>query len=82
MTSEEFNEKYKDYLEEGHYGLEISNPDFIKWLDHKFQIFIEQPGFKYSQIKSKFGMGRFYCEGISQLEVEQVEKVITTLSQR
>lgn len=24
MTVEEFDEKYKDYLEEGHYGLDIS----------------------------------------------------------
>jgi hypothetical protein len=22
MTAEQFNEKYKDYLEEGHYGLD------------------------------------------------------------
>ena len=60
MTVSEFNEKYKEYLEEGHYGLDISTPSIIKYLDEMFQDLIKIPGFKYSQIKEKFNTSRFY----------------------
>lgn len=77
MTIEQFNEKYKDFLEEGHYGLAVGEEKFMDYLDKKFQEFIKIPGFKYSQIKVKFGMGRFYCEGLSPEEVNEVENKIT-----
>ena len=77
MTAKEFNEKYKDYLEEGHYGAEgFDVPEFLDWLDIKFQEFIKYPDFKYSQIKSKFSFGRFYCEGVPQKEIQEVESKI------
>lgn len=79
MTVNQFNEKYKDYLEEGHYGLAINDAEFIDWLDNKFQGFIQRPGFTYSQIKAKFGMGRFYCEGLTRDEEYEVEDRITKL---
>ena len=79
MTSEQFNEKYKDYLEEGHYGLGIDIPELTEWLDDKFQEFIKQPGFSYSQIKAKFGMGRFYCEGLDGSQIYEVEDKISNL---
>lgn len=79
MTVDEFNKKYKDFLEEKHYGLAISDSEFIDWLDNKFQEFIKVPNFSYAQIKSKFGMGRFYCEGLTQSEVLEVEKKISEL---
>jgi hypothetical protein len=60
MKIKEFNEKYKDYLEEGHYGLDINDPCIINYLDEIFQGLIKIPGFKYSQIKEKFHTGRFY----------------------
>jgi len=60
MTQEEFNKKYKDYLEEGHYGLDISYPSVVNYLDEIFQELIKIPGFKYSQIKLKFNYSRFY----------------------
>ena len=60
MTVNEFNEKYKDYLEEGHYGLDLNTPSIIKYLDEMFQGLIKIPGFKYSQIKEKFGTSRCY----------------------
>ena len=82
MTSEEFNQKYKDFLEEDHYGLAIDNDDFINWLDDKFQKFIKKPNFNYSQIKAKFGMGRFYCEGLTSEEVIEVENKITELCKK
>lgn len=79
MTSEEFNQKYKDFLEEGYYGLAIDNDYFVNWLDDKFQKFIKNSNFSYSQIKAKFGMGRFYCEGLSIEEIKEVENKITEL---
>lgn len=79
MTAEQFNEKYQDYLEEGHYGLDVHDEDFIKWLDTKFEEFIKRDGFSYSQIKAKFGMGRFYCEGLTDEEETDVEHEITKL---
>ena len=79
MTTEQFNTKYNDYLEKGHYGLAIGDEEFVKWLDSKFEEFIKTPGFSYSQIKAKFGMGRFYCEGLSIEQVREVENKITKL---
>ena len=38
MTVENFNEKYKNYLEEGHYGLSLGDDEFIEWLDEQFEI--------------------------------------------
>lgn len=82
MTDSEFNIKYKKYLEEGHYGLSIHKEEFANWLDSKFQEFIKKPGFSYSQIKTKFGTGRFYCEGLTSEEVTEVENKITELCKK
>lgn len=82
MTSDEFNEKYKDFLEEGHYGLDIDIPEFIKWLDDKFQSFINVENFSYSQIKEKFRYGRFYCEGLPRETIQEVEDKITEFCKR
>lgn len=60
MTTNEFNTKYEAYLETGHYGLDIDDENIINYLDGVFQDLIKIPGFKYSQIKLKFNMGRFY----------------------
>lgn len=80
MTANEFNLKYKDYLEEGHYGAkEFNNPDFLDWLDEKFQTFITKPNFSFSQIKIKFGMGRFYCNGLDEIEIREVEDKISSI---
>jgi len=82
MTTKEFNEEYSAFLEKGHYGLDISHPEFIDWLNIKFQDFISRDNFSYSQIKVKFGMGRFYCEGLSDKEIREVEDKITELCKR
>jgi len=79
MTDSEFNEKYKKYLEHNHYGLSIGNEEFTNWLDEKFQVFITYPNFSYSQIKAKFNIGRFYCKGLSNEEITEVENKITYL---
>lgn len=85
MTTSEFNKKYKDYLEEGHYGLDISTPSIIKYLDEMFQDLIKIPGFKYSQIKEKFSTSRFYTnlyELIGKpglIIINEVEKTLNIL---
>lgn len=60
MKASEFNKKYEDFLEEGHYGLDIENPSVIEYLDKIFEGLTKIPGFKYSQIKWKFNSSRFY----------------------
>lgn len=63
MTSREFNQKYKDYLEEGYYGLGINIPSVVEYLDSIFgDGLVNVGGFKYSQIKLKFNMARFYFD--------------------
>lgn len=74
LTAEEFNKKYKKYLEQGYYGLDLHKPEAIKYLDKQFQKFTKIPGFKYSQIKSKFGSFRFYNEGLSLEDTQKVEE--------
>lgn len=60
MTVSEFNTKYIDFLEGGHYGLDIEYPSVVEYLDKIFEGLIKIPGFKYSQIKWKFNSSRFY----------------------
>ena len=59
-TNEEFNTKYIDYLEEAHYGMAIQVPSVLTYVDQIFQDLTEIPGFKYQQVKTKFGMARVY----------------------
>ena len=59
-TSKEFNEKYKDYIEEGHYGMDINEPSVLAYANEIFNDLIQIPGFKYQQVKTKFGLARVY----------------------
>jgi hypothetical protein len=59
-TNEEFNTKYQSYLEEMHYGIQIQVPAVLSYVDQIFQELTEIPGFKYQQIKTKFGLARVY----------------------
>lgn len=59
-TSREFNDKYKDYLEEGHYGMDINEPSVLTYVDQIFNDLIKIPEFKYQQVKTKFGLARVY----------------------
>lgn len=62
MNSLEFNEKWKNWLEPGHYGMDIDDPSVCEYLDKVFQDLTTVPGFQFSQIKMKFGSSRFYCD--------------------
>lgn len=79
MSADEFNKKYADYLETGHYGLDIHKPEVIKYLDQEFQELIKIPGFKYTQIKIKFGYSRFYANGITLEKSYEIENEINKL---
>jgi len=71
MTTNEFNEKYKNYLEEGFYGLAIQDNNVIDYLDKEFEKEIKiNPSFKYSQIKIKFGTSRVYADSNKTSEWE------------
>jgi len=59
-TSKEFNTKYSAYLEKEHYGMDINEPSVIAYVDQIFNDLTEIPGFKYQQIKTKFGLARVY----------------------
>jgi hypothetical protein len=62
MTSEEFNDKYKQYIPEGWYGLGFNISDVTDYLDKVMEELILIPGFELHQIKLKFNMARFYFE--------------------
>ena len=79
MTSDEFNEKYKQWLVEGHYGLAISSASVIEMLDREFQELTKVPEFQYYQIKLKFNMARFYAKGIPLSACDRIEKQIDAL---
>ena len=50
MTSSEFNKKWAEFLEEGHYGLALDKPEVVEYLDKEFEILSKLPDFKFSQI--------------------------------
>lgn len=79
MTSDEFNLKYKDYLEDGHYGLELEDEKIIEYLDNEFQELIKIPNFKYSQIKFKFNWFCFYADNLPKGKQQEVEDKIKEL---
>jgi hypothetical protein len=64
MTQQEFNEKYKQYIPEGWYGLSFDIPEVTIYLDGVMQDLITIPRFELYQIKLKFGMARFYFGSI------------------
>jgi len=65
MKAKEFNGKYGNFLEEGHYGLAIDIPDIVDFLNEIFKDLVRIHDFKYMQIKVKFGYARFYAKGIT-----------------
>ena len=81
MKADQCNEKYKAYLERGFGGLEFDIPEVTDMLDKEFTELVKKPGFRYSQIKLKFGMARFYFEYDDFYEDEEyrIEKEIDRL---
>lgn len=70
MTTQDFNEKWKDYLEEGFYGLAIPHPKVVEYLEEVFSNELtKDPNFKFKQIKVKFHWTCFYSN--APMEVNQ-----------
>ena len=82
MNRQEFNEKYKDYLEDRFSGLELSNPEVIEYLDSEFEELIKLPNFKYSQIKGKFNWFCLYVDGVSNEKRAEIEGKIKELYEK
>lgn len=59
-TNQEFNEKYNAYLVTDHGGMSIGIPAVLVYVDQIFQDLIKIEGFKYQQVKTKFGLARVY----------------------
>lgn len=61
MKIKEFNTKWKNYIEEGHYGFIIHDEAVADYLDKEFTEEIKHnPDFKFSQIKIKWNQARLY----------------------
>lgn len=79
MTIEQFDQKWENHLEPGHYGLAIEHEGVIAYLDQKFtQIREEFPNFQFSQIKLKFGQARVYMEP-PQINTHEIEQDINQI---
>lgn len=76
MNPIEFNKKYEKWLEPGHYGLDLYKKEAIAYLDAEFKELILLPDFSYSQIKSKFNRYCFYCVGVSEEKVKEIENTL------
>ena len=79
MTTNEFNEKYKDYLEDRFDGMEIGHAGIIEICDEYFQNWIHVPGFQYAQIKTKFGSSRVYCKPYKYINTSGLEREINII---
>lgn len=58
--SEEFNKKYAEYLEEDQLGMTFEVPAILRYVDEVFTDLVQIPGFKYSQIYTKYGLAKVY----------------------
>ena len=78
MTTEEFNEKWSEFLESGHYGMDIGNQEVIRYMGEEFTKEVgKNPSFSYSQIKLKMGMSRVYANSDKTREWEKkIDQII------
>lgn len=58
-TKEEFNEKYKAYLD-GESGMLIELPSVLTYVDQVFNDLVLIPGFLYSEITTGYGLARVH----------------------
>lgn len=65
-TVEEFNSKYKQYLEETHIGLNIEIPAIVSYLNEVFNDLIKIEGFTYQEIVIRHGLSRI-CTNLDEL---------------
>ena len=72
MAPDEFNEKWKAYLKENAFGLQIDNNRVVEYLDKEFSKETNTNSvFIFGQIKIKFGTSRIYPKSYKTTEWEQ-----------
>jgi len=78
MTELEFNEKYKDHIEDKFYGLEFDYPSVTEYLDRVFAEEIEaNSNFQFAQVKLKFGTARVYSNSKRNHEFEiEIDRLV------
>lgn len=80
MTKEDFNNKYKQYIENGYRGLTFDIPAATIYLDKQFETLIYVPHFKFAEItltKNKFVRIKALLSSEIILKIEQdLEKLI------
>ncbi|WP_188051089.1 hypothetical protein [Flavobacterium sp. GP15] len=79
INANSFNEKWKNNLIDGGYGLDIANREVSEYLNHEFEKEkIENPNFKYFQIKIKFGSCRVYTNNYRKKEEweKEIERIM------
>lgn len=78
----DFNEKWKSYLLNGAYGLNIEDERVVRYLDDEFEKEVKiNPKFQYRQIKVKCGTCRVYANSLKDKEWEaKVDEIINSNS--
>lgn len=77
MNQQQFNEKYKDYIEEGYQGLCFDIPKCTEYLNKIFENVIKtNPNFKFKQIKVKFNWYCFYSNLPTEIENEITKELL------
>lgn len=80
MKVDEFNKKWQNRLEDGHYGMAINNEEVINLVDKYFTDFeINYTDFTFSQIKLKFGYLRIYANNVNQIVLTELENKINEI---
>lgn len=83
MTKEEFNEKYKDYIEEGYPGMELTNKTLIWYIDKAFEDIVKIPNFKLKKITYEFGS--YYVNsnlnGLDDMLEDGIQNAYNTIKQ-
>jgi hypothetical protein len=58
MNRQQFNEKFKEYLEEGSPGMQIDFPSVNHFVATWFNDLIKFPGFKFYSIETQYGLAK------------------------
>ena len=81
MTLPEFNQKWRNRIEDRFRGLEINDPKVIDYLDKEFEMYVMiNPQFEFSQIKIKFGFSRVYTNADAEMNIKWENQIDVILN--
>ena len=78
MTLNEFNNKWSSNIPKGWYAMTIEDEEVIDYIDEVLEEYAPCREIEIHQIKLKFGMARFYVQGLEDIQLE-VEKTINRI---